>query len=134
RAGHVLDRLEEGDGAVVILDQVARVVEASRGPGDLAAEEVREVVAIGGCGARVLEVDRARTRPGFAEHAPVVGGVANPLLAVLVARADLQPADKRILAEFVTEVGPDRMLLAGAVLDVIHRRAPELEAGIGEVL
>src|SRR5690606_7011655 len=74
------------------------------------------------------------SRPRLAEHSPVVGRIANRLVAVLIASADLEPANERIVAELVTEIGPQRILLARAVLDVIHRRAPELEARVGEVL
>src|SRR5690606_14951400 len=62
---HVLDRLEEVDRALVVVDQVAGVVERSRRSGNFAAEEVREFVTLRGTGRRVGEIDRPRTRPGL---------------------------------------------------------------------
>src|SRR5690606_35119944 len=125
-----LNSLEEVDRTLVIIDEDARVVEAARRARALSAEEGRGIVAYARC---VYEIDRPGPGPGYVEHAPMIGGVADGLFAILIPRANLDAADEGILVELISEVGPQRILLAFAVLDVIHRCAPELEARIGEI-
>ena len=133
--GRLLDALEEIDRLVIVADQVARVIESPRGTLNVPAPEVREVVALGHAERRgVAEIDRTAAVPNFAQLAPVVGGVANGLVAGLVAAADLGGSEERVLGEIVFEIAFHRPLVALAVLGVVHRRAPELEARIGEVL
>src|SRR5690606_21643843 len=125
---------QEARGFVVPVDQITPIIIAAGGAGSLSAEKVVEAEELRLVATLLGEGNWRLARPHFAQHTPVVGGVAYCLIAIGITRAHLYPADEGLIVEIVCQVGFESDLLAVRFLEVIHGRAPELHALIPEIL